>query len=134
MTNPAMEFGRLLLAALFTVGPTVGVMLLLNARDRRQAALLETMWSLSPRDLRHLITIEVHCALLSGRSVVEVDMWGCGRDEIWEAIARWSTGLPPGVRLLVNGSMDRGLAASFRVETVCRPALCGPQHASAQAH
>jgi len=134
MTNPAMEFSRLLLTAFFTVGPAVGVMLLLNARDRRQEALLETMWYLSPRDFRHLITIEVRCALLSGRSVAEVDMWGCGRDEIWDAIARWSAGLPPGFRLVVNGSMDRGLTAKFRIETVCRPAFCSPQHASAPAH
>lgn len=43
-------------------------------------------------------------------------MWSYARDEIWEAMARWSAGLPPGVRLLVNGCLARGLAARFTVE------------------
>ena len=130
MTNPLMHFAELLVVALFTVGPLIALMLLLNARDRREAALLETMWYLAPRDLRPLIAILAHCDLLSRMSVVEVDMWGCARDEIWDAIARWRAGLPPGVRLLVNGSMDRRLATSFTIETTYRPELSRPQHAS----
>lgn len=130
MTNPVIQ---LLLVTLFTVGPVVGLMLLLNARDRRQAALLGTMWSVAPRDLRDLIAVQVRCALLSGGSVVEVDMRDCARDEIWEALARWCAGLPPGVRLLVSGSMDRGLAASFTVETAGGPARGCPRPASARA-
>ena len=112
MTHPAAELGRLLLVAFFMVGPVVGLMLVLNARDRREQALLERAWALAPRELRDRTTIRVHCRLLSMRRLVEADVWGCTRDEIGGAIARWCTGLPPGARLVVNG-IDRGVSARF---------------------
>ncbi|MGH7326211.1 MAG: hypothetical protein ACREJ9_16410 [Candidatus Rokuibacteriota bacterium] len=96
---------------------------------QRRTALLETMWTLAPRDLRDLIALDVHCALLARKSVVEVDMGGCGRDEIWEALSRWSAGLPPGGRLLVNGRMSRDRVGCFRIETVFGPALSDPPQA-----
>ena len=114
MTNVAMELGRILLVTLVGVGPVLGLALLLNARDRRREALLEAVWSLAPRELRHLIAIQAHCGLLLRQRVIRVDMRDCARDEVWDAVARWSGGLPPGVRLIVTG----GLA----IETASRPA------------
>ena len=123
MTNVAMEVGSFLLATLFGIGPVLGLALLLNARDRRRAALLEATWSLTPRELRHLIAIQVHCGLLLRRSAIRVDMRDCTRDEIWGAIERWSAGLPPGVRLVVNGGLAPDLAARVTVEPARRQAL-----------
>jgi hypothetical protein len=70
-----------------------------------------------------ILVTEFGRLLLSGRSVVAVDMRWCGPDEIWKAVAHWRAGLPLGVRLLVNGSMDRGLATSFTIETACTPVV-----------
>lgn len=114
MLNIAIEVGTFLLVALAGVGPVLGLALSLNARDRRRAALLEAAWSLAPRELRHLIAVEAHPGLLGRRGVVLVDMRDCSRDEIWDAVARWSAGLPPGVRLRVTGGLV--------VETGSRPA------------
>ena len=108
---------RWLLVIFFTVGPVLGLALLLNARDRRRAALLEATWSLAPRGLRHLIAVEVRSGVLARRSSVEVDMRDCSRDEIWDAVARWSAGLPPGVRLSVAGTLALDTASI----TVRRP-------------
>lgn len=39
----------ILVVLFFTVGPVLGLMLLLNLRDRRQATLLERLWQLTPK-------------------------------------------------------------------------------------
>ena len=130
MANILLQLGGLLLVFGFMLGPILGLMLTLNHRDRRQAALLGTMWQLTPRDLRSLISIQVRCPVFSRRSIVAVDMGDSSRDEVWEAIARWCPGLPPHVRLVVNGKMDGGLPANFTIETECRPPLCCPPRPS----
>lgn len=107
----------MLLVALCTVGAVLGLLLRLNARDRLQTTLLGTIGSLTPRGVRD----QVQWALLSGRSVVAVDMWCCGPDEIRKATARWRAGLPLGARLLAKGSTDRGLETSFMLETARTP-------------
>lgn len=91
------------LVAFGWLGTVLGVLLLLNLRDRREAALGQTMWRLAPRDLVPLISIEIRCALLWPTSVARVDMWGARWDEVRRALARWREGLPCGVRLHVNG-------------------------------
>jgi hypothetical protein len=133
MGSGLLQLGQVLLTFGVMLGPIVGLMLLLNHRDRRQAALLNWVWQLTPRALRDLIAIEVRSPLFSRRVLVAVDMRACSREEIWEAIARWCPGLPPYVRLLVEGRMDRGLPAGFTIETACRPALCCPPRPSAAA-
>ena len=117
-----MDLTRLLLVAVLTVAVVLGLIALLNARDRRRAAVLETMWRLAPRRLRDVIAIEAHSALLSATSVVAVDMsWGCAGDEIWDAVVCWRAGLPPGVRLLVNGRVSPGLLARVSVDIAESP-------------
>lgn len=116
-----------------TVGPILGLMLLLNDRDRRQAAALARMWDLTPRDLRDVISIQVRTGILSRRSVVTVDMGACSREAIWEAVPRWRAGLGPHVRLLVNGKLQGGMEAAFIVEPACRPPLCRPARPSVAA-
>jgi hypothetical protein len=112
-----MDITQSLLVLLATMGTLGGLLLLLNARDRREAVLRDAAWSLAPRCLRPLIAVQVRCALLSTASRVDVNLWGCARDEIWEAIARWRTGLPPRVRLRVTASMDNGGVPGVMVET-----------------
>jgi alkylhydroperoxidase family enzyme len=122
--------------ALLTLGPVFGLMLLLNRRDRRHAALLGLVWERTPRDLASLIAVQVRCAVYSSRCMVTVEMQPCSRDEIWEAIARWSPHLPPRARLLVKGTVDRGRTADVTLEARRRPSspslprrflLCGAE-------
>jgi len=119
--NVLMQLGGFLVVILFTVGPVLGLLLLLNLRDRRQARLLDIVWQFTPRDVSDRIAIHVRGAALSPRAVVTVDMHACSRDEIWEASARWAASLPPPVRLLVNGKTDQGLPFRFTVETTRHP-------------
>lgn len=109
MIHALIDIGTVVAVGLFTVGPVVGWMLLLNARDRRRATLLDTMWSLVPRELRPSLAIQVQVSLLWRRSIVAVDMRDCTRNEIWDAVVRWCAGLPPGVGLCVNGGFEPGL-------------------------
>ena len=128
-----VQLGGLFVAFAFTVGPVLGLLLLLNSRDRRQGRLLGLMLDLTPRDLRDRIAIEVHSPVFSRRSVAAVDMCSCAREEMWKAIGRWSAHLPPAVRLQVNGRVDRGVPARFTVETGRRPPLCLPPRHSVAA-
>ena len=116
-----------------TLGPILGLMLLLNARDRRQGRLLGLMLDLTPADVRDRIAIEVRSSAFSRRSVTAVDMCSCSREETWRAIGQWSANLPPTVRLQVNGRVDRGVPARFTVETAAQGALCCPPRASVVA-
>ncbi len=124
--NLLVQVGGLAAVALVTVGPVFGMMLLLNRRDRRHATLLGLVWERIPRDLASLIAVQVRCAVFSSRSTVAVDMQACSRDEIWEAIARWSAHLPPRARLLVKGAVDRGLTADVTLEARRRPSAPAP--------
>jgi len=111
MMHALIDIGTVVAVGLFTVGPVVGWMLLLNARDRRREALLGTMWVLASRDLRPSIAIQVQVNVLSRRAIVAVDMRDCTRNQIWDAVVRWCAGLPPGVGLCVNGGFEPGLPA-----------------------
>jgi len=120
------QAGGVALVLLLTVGPVFGLLLLLNARDRRHAALLGLMWELTPRNLAGLIAIQVRCTLCSSRSEVTVDMQACSRDEIWEAIGRWSPHLPARARLLVKGTMDGGRLAHITLGASRQPSASFP--------
>ena len=102
-----MQLGGFLLIVGITYGPVVGLLELLNLRDRRRSRLLgSVMKALAARHLSGRIAVHVHCALLSRRSAVMLDMRACSRDEIWDAIGRMSRNLPSRVRLVVDGTMD----------------------------
>lgn len=111
------QVGGLLVGIALSYGPVVGLMTLLNLRDRRQSRLhgsvLTQFGSLA---LRGRVAIQTRCAVLSPRSLVTVDMRACSRDEIWEAVGRLSQSLPPRVRLVVDGTLDPQLPATFTVE------------------
>ncbi|MGH7394159.1 MAG: hypothetical protein ACREJF_00955 [Candidatus Methylomirabilales bacterium] len=126
-----MQVGSLLLVIALTYGPVVGLMALLNLRDRRESAVLGVVLKqLASRDLLGRIAIRIRCALLSPRSVVAIDMRACSRDEIWEAVRRLCQGLPPPARLVVDGRVDPQLPATVTVEATSSPPLCHPRRPS----
>lgn len=105
------------LAAL-ALGTDLGVMWLFERRDRRQSTLLgQVRGQLASDELRPRVGISVRYALLGWKGVVTLDMRACSRDEVWETTSRVSRCLPPGVRLVVLGALDRAPAAAFRLET-----------------
>ncbi len=77
------------------VSPIIVLSVLLNRRDRRESSLRRNaLEQVNSRNLSGLVAIETRCALLSRRSVIRVDMWGCSETQIWEVIERLSRGLP----------------------------------------
>jgi hypothetical protein len=102
------------------------VILLLNRRDRRRAALAEATWRLAPRPLASLIAIQVRRDLWGRRTVVEVDMYACTPDDVRGATARWRAGLPAGTRVRVNGHLDSGGAPTYATPTFTLPGGARP--------
>lgn len=122
-----MAAGGLLIGISVTLGPVVGLMHLLNLRDRRESALQGVvLQKVNSRDLRGLIAFQIRCAFFSRRSLVALDMRACSRDQIWDVITRLSQSLPPRVRLVVDGTGDRHLLATLTVETAARHPRCRP--------
>jgi len=127
-----LQLGGLLLMVGMTVAPVVVLLGLLNRRDHRESRLLgRVMKALPPRQFGGRLAVHVRCALLSPRSVITLDMQACSRDEIWQAIARLSRSLPPGVRLLVDGTVDPQCPAAVRLAIRSRRPFAGPSHPSA---
>ena len=101
------------------LGPVGVLIALLNRRDRREATLLGAVCAqFSAQTVRSDIAIRVRWALLSRRGAVTVDMRACTREEVWEAIARLRSALPPHVRLRLEGTMDWSLPTRLIVEAV----------------
>lgn len=116
----------MLFAFAIPLGVTLGLALLLNRRDQRDAALLATVGDLTPRHLRQLVSIQVRCSLFSRRCAVTVDMGACTPEEIWGVVLRWPPRLPPHVRLLVRGTMCPGVPATITIESAGPSAPWGP--------
>jgi hypothetical protein len=125
MWHAFVSLTELLLFGDATLGPILGLLLLLNRRDRRRAGLRQWGEGLVSRDLRDFVGIEVRCPVLLGGDVVAVDMQSCSWEEIQHAVERWACALSPGVRLLVKGKMNQGVPALVVVESAVRqpPAL-----------
>lgn len=117
MSADLVLLGRLLMALATTIGPVAVLLMLRNGRDRRELELLgDVMSALNSKDLRERIAVGVRCALLLRRGVVTVDMRACTGEEIWDAVWRVSSRLPPSVRLEVDGTVDPQLAATLTVQ------------------
>lgn len=111
-----------------TSGPLVGLLFLLNRRDRRESALRGAVLSeFASPEFRGRVATDVRSALLAGPSVVRVEILGGSRDEMWEALMRLALRVPPSVRLVVEGTMHGDYPASFTVETTGRDPLRRPQ-------
>lgn len=123
-----MEIAGLLMVLGLTGGPLVGLLFLLNHRDRRESVLRGAVLSeFASPEFRGRIATDVRPALLAGRSVVRVEILGASRDEIWDALMRLALRVPPSIRLVVEGTMDADDPAPFTVETTGRHPLRRPQ-------
>jgi hypothetical protein len=117
-----------LVAALALVVGGLGTLLaLLNRRDRRQAHFLGvTAAQFPPLTMRSAVAIRVHCALLSSRTTVAVDMGPGDADRLWATVACLRAALPPAVRLSVQGEIGRSLSARLTVDAVSRGGARAP--------
>lgn len=121
-----MEFARIMFGCVITFGPVIALLSLLNRRDRRAAQWREAVLSQLPlRELRGLVGIQVHAGLFTRRGVVRLDMLACTRDQIWDVVPRLARILPPHVRLLVNGAVDRRLTTTFTMQARGRQTFYG---------
>jgi hypothetical protein len=71
---------------------------------------------LNSPDLRGLVVSYTKYALLSKSFKVEVDIWNCSSEQIWDVIDRLRTNLPSNARLVVNGIPARSLKTIFSLE------------------
>jgi hypothetical protein len=101
----------LVLACLVGVGPVALVAALQNRRDRRAGDLFhEAAKQLPAEALRSDIALSVRCRLFSRGATVQLDLGTTSSPHIWETAARLRRGLPPWVRLEVDGQVDGPLA------------------------
>jgi hypothetical protein len=107
-------------------GPVLVLMMALKARDHQQDRLYARVLSvLNEPDLRGLCTIRVACRPF-GRDAVQIDLWGCPPQRIWEVMLRVSESLPPRVKLEVAGITASRAVSSWSLTVSKRfPALPG---------
>jgi hypothetical protein len=99
------------------LGALAGLLLLLNHRDRRAAALCAIVWAAAPRELVGRITIEARSALLWSSRVAHIDMWSCTHDDVWRALALWQAALPARDRLQVRAHFDGAMGVAVTLAT-----------------
>lgn len=103
-----------LLGSVSVVAALIGLLALLNRRDRRQDRLLLLIArQFSGEALRGDIVIDARCGLLSKRAEVRVDISHDGGG-IWPAIERLRQTLPPTVALTVRGAAGADPRGSLR--------------------
>lgn len=114
MSQFLFHIGRLLVGFIIVVGPVIVLLLILDTRDHRESALRSIIYEqLRSPDLRGLFTFKIRHGLLLGNSTVVVNLWDCSKEQIWDTTTRLSMNFPPGVRLVVNGAMDREHKVEF---------------------
>jgi hypothetical protein len=102
-----IRLGELCIGFLSMMGPLVLLMVFLRLRDQRESILYAVVLrQLNLPDLRGLFAVKIRCRVFSRKDTVMVDLWSCPKEQVWEAIIRLSTHLPPEVRLVVNGMTD----------------------------
>ena len=78
------------------------VLMLLNRRDRRDAALRATIGECLTRELSGMVAVSVHVALWGTGARVTLDMECCDVPHTWQVIERLGPRLPRGTTLAVN--------------------------------
>jgi hypothetical protein len=117
MSPLLIRLGQLVLGFMAVTGPLIIMLMLLEARDRRESSLYGIILKrLSSPNLRGLFSFRIRHGLLSGRNTVIVDLWGCSSEQIWDTTMLLSMSLPPEVRLVVNGTMDHKHKVGFAMK------------------
>ncbi len=125
------ECTRFILGSAIIFAPLIGLLLLLNLRDRRVATLRHVVLAALPlHELRGLIAVRARCAMFSRKSTVTLDMFACTRDQVWDAVTCLYHSLPQHVRLVVNGAVDQQFTTTLTLETGGRRPLYPPRQAS----
>ena len=92
-------------------------LVLLNRRDRRQAAIRSTILDqMGSRDLRGRVAVQVCYGLLSHRSVVTVNVLATSRNEVWEILTRLARHISRHVRPEVTAVTERECLATFTLD------------------
>ena len=113
-----MELVKLVFGIVITFGSVAVLLTLLNWRDRRVSRLRHTAFEqLALPELCGRVAVQVRCVIFSRRSTVTVDLLAGTPREVWNVFTRLVSGLPPRVRLVVHGTVDRGFARPFTLET-----------------
>jgi hypothetical protein len=123
MDGVIREIGSVGLSLALGGGPLavlIGLIALLDRRDRRRARLLAlTARQLTGEAVRGEIAIEAHCPLLARGGAVRLDMGGLEGGVARQIVERLRQTLPPTVRLAVAGAPEpappRGLPRKPRV-------------------
>ena len=130
MSQSLIHIGHLLVGFMILFGPVIVLLLILNARDRRESTLRSIVFEqLRSSDLRDLFTFRIRHALFLGSSVVIVNLWDCSKEQIWDTTTRLSISLPSEVRLIISGTMDREHKVRFALKikrevASLRPTFC----------
>jgi hypothetical protein len=107
MSQLLIHISHLLVGFMILFGPVIVLLLILNARDRRESTLRGIVFEqLRSPDIRGLFTLRIRHALFLGSSVVIVNLWDCSKEQIWDTTTRLSISLPSEVRLIISGTMD----------------------------
>jgi hypothetical protein len=107
MSQLLIEIGRLFLGLVAVTGPLIVLVLILEARDRRESKLCGIILKqLNSPNLRGLFSFRIRHGLFFRRDIVILDLWGCSSEQLWDTTVQLSMSLPPEVRLVVNGTMD----------------------------
>jgi hypothetical protein len=127
-----MEVARGVFGVAITFGVVVILLTLLNERDRRASRLRHTVLDqVALPELRGRVGVQIQCAVFSRRSAVTVDLLVGTPHEVWNVCTHMASRLPPRVRLVVHGALDRGCSRPFALETTTgRLPLTGPARRS----
>jgi hypothetical protein len=124
-----MDVARGVFGVVSIFGAVVILLTLLNWCDRRALRLRHTVLDqLALPELRGRIGVQIHCAVLSRRRAVIVDLLTGTPYEVWNVFARLASRLPPRVRLVVHSTPDSGFTRPFALETtIGRPSSHAPR-------
>jgi hypothetical protein len=104
MTALMISFAKLIVGLISIGGSLIFLIALLHVRDHRKSVIEGIACrELNSPDLRGLVAVNTKCALLSNRCTVEVDMWNCSNERIWDVMEGLRVNLPSSVRFVVNG-------------------------------
>jgi hypothetical protein len=105
MTALMISSSKLIVGFISIGGPLIFLIALLHLRDHRKSIIEGIACrELNSPDLRGLAAVHIKCALLSNRCTVEVDMWNCSNERIWDVMEGLRVNLPSSVRFVVNGT------------------------------